>query len=261
MMHSRWIRILCAAWTSVACFHAAAPPAYAVTDVSELVARAMPATVAITAHVPPPTPKGKIELDVKPGFSSLLDPQPERSQAALTQLMRPVREGPIHGTGFVIHGSGQIIASTQTVQGATLIEVNFVDGRTEPADLVGTDGEIALLKVRRSGLPSLSLASGKQVQQGDLVVAVGMLGGTMRTVTAGVVSSVDTRIHDRKPRFIVTDTRTGNGFAGGPLLNAAGQVIGMHDAMLFRAGEWAGVSFAIAADEVRAALARIRATQ
>ncbi|HVE95340.1 MAG TPA: trypsin-like peptidase domain-containing protein [Acidimicrobiales bacterium] len=174
------------------------------------------------------------------------------------------------GTGMVLTPDGEVLTNSHVVAGAQEIRVTF-DGESEPrrADLIGADpaNDVAILKIRdASGLPTVVLGSSETLRVGDDVVAIGnalaLAGGL--TVTRGIVSALDRSVGDMTERLdnlIQTDTAINSGNSGGPLVNAAGEVIGVNTVVI-RASESGApvenIGFAIAVDAVKTLLPNLR---
>src|SRR6185369_8021585 len=120
------------------------------------------------------------------------------------------------------------------------------------AKVVGTDKrtDIALIKIDAKGnLPALDLSNPAPVKQGEWVVAIGSPFGFENSVTAGIVSGVHRALPGgQMTPFIQTDVAVNPGNSGGPLLNSAGQVVGVNSQIYSRSGGFMGLSFAIPAD-------------
>jgi S1-C subfamily serine protease len=139
------------------------------------------------------------------------------------------------GSGFVIDGKGDIVTNDHVVAGATGIRVGFSGGDSYPAKVVGTDASSDLAVVRvdapSSALHPLAFDSSASVQVGDPVYAIGNPFGLDRTMTAGIVSATGRDIQAPDgltiPDAIQTDAPINHGNSGGPLLDAAGRVVGV----------------------------------
>ncbi|GAA0543191.1 hypothetical protein GCM10010172_25880 [Paractinoplanes ferrugineus] len=142
------------------------------------------------------------------------------------------------GSGFIVSTDGYVITNDHVVEGAgETMSVSFSDGSTASAKLVGRDPEsdIAVIKVAKSGLPAVSLGDSDQLAVGDPVFAFGSPLALVNTVTAGIVSALDRTIQAGEPggttRYyaaVQTDAAVNQGNSGGPLVNAAGQVVGVN---------------------------------
>jgi putative serine protease PepD len=142
------------------------------------------------------------------------------------------------GAGVVFDKQGDIITDEHVVSGASSITVNFPDGVKAPATLVGSDtgDDVAVIRVKgvsSSELHPLTFGDSNALQVGDSVIAIGSPFGLPNTVTAGIVSALQRTIQAPNqftiPNAVQTDAAINPGNSGGPLINAAGQVIGLND--------------------------------
>jgi putative serine protease PepD len=168
------------------------------------------------------------------------------------------------GSGFVLDKNGDIVTAEHVVTGAQTISVTFPDGRTSKASLVGTDtGEdvaVIHVDVPSSELHPLAVGDSSTLQVGDGVVAIGSPFGLPSTVTAGIVSALGRAITSPNnwtiANAIQTDAAINPGNSGGPLLNSAGQVIGINDQIDTNSttstgeGSSSGVGFAVPSNTV-----------
>ncbi len=154
------------------------------------------------------------------------------------------------GSGFIIESNGLILTNAHVVEGATTIYVTLTDKREFKAKLLGLDKrtDVAVVKIEARDLPKLSLGDSSRVRVGEWVLAIGSPFGLENTVTAGIVSAKSRDTGDYLP-FIQTDVAVNPGNSGGPLLNTAGQVIGINSQIFSRSGGYMGISFAIPIDE------------
>jgi putative serine protease PepD len=163
------------------------------------------------------------------------------------------------GSGFVIDDDGHIATNQHVVDGATSIQVTFANGHTASAKVVGTDAstDVAVIEVDapKSELHPLTLADSAQVQVGDGVVAIGSPFGLEGTVTTGIVSALGRTINAPNDftisGAIQTDAAINHGNSGGPLLDSAGQVIGINAQIESDSGGNDGIGFAIPSTTVR----------
>jgi len=155
------------------------------------------------------------------------------------------------GSGFVIDEDGLILTNAHVVEAATDVQVTFSDRRTVSAKPVGKDAEtdLALLRVDPGALDldPLELGDSGTVQVGDPTVAIGNPSGRERTLTTGVVSALQRRLTAPSgftiDAVIQTDAALNPGNSGGPLLDAAGRVIGISSQL--STGDGAGIGFAV----------------
>lgn len=154
------------------------------------------------------------------------------------------------GSGFIIESNGLILTNAHVVEGANTIYVTLTDKREFKAKLLGLDKrtDIAVVKIEARDLPKLPLGDSSRVRVGEWVLAIGSPFGLENTVTAGIVSAKSRDTGDYLP-FIQTDVAVNPGNSGGPLLNTAGQVIGINSQIFSRSGGYMGISFAIPIDE------------
>jgi putative serine protease PepD len=141
------------------------------------------------------------------------------------------------GAGVVYNDQGYILTDQHVVAGAKSIKVTFQDGLVASAKLIGTDPstDVGVIKVNvaQSELHPLQFADSDSAQVGDNVVAIGSPFSLPETVTSGIVSQTGRPIQAPNtytiPGAIQTDAPINPGNSGGPLLNAAGQVLGLND--------------------------------
>src|SRR5204862_4685311 len=139
------------------------------------------------------------------------------------------------GSGWVYDSNGDIVTNDHVVQGATKVSVTYADGSKYSAHVVGTDPstDLAVLKVDApsSKLHPLSLGDSANLQVGDGVVAIGSPGGLEESVTSGIVSALGRDISALNnytiSGAIQTDAAINHGNSGGPLLNMAGEGVGV----------------------------------
>jgi S1-C subfamily serine protease len=148
------------------------------------------------------------------------------------------------GSGMIITSSGEVVTNNHVIAGATSITVTIGGGsKTYRATVIGTDAttDIALLQIAGvSGLPTVTFGNSAQVQVGDSVVAIGnaLALGSTPTVTTGIVSAENRTITAENDSggtetltgLLQTDAAINPGNSGGPLVDSAGQVIGMDTA-------------------------------
>jgi S1-C subfamily serine protease len=169
------------------------------------------------------------------------------------------------GTGFVISADGVIVTNSHVVEGANgRIEVEFRDGTKLAAELLGQSPEfdLAVLKVDAKNLHPVKLGSSDDLQVGDSVIAVGnalaLEGGL--SVTQGIVSGKGRVVPESETGqtlydMLQTDAAINPGNSGGPLVNAAGEVIGINTAL---AGNSQNVGFAISIDSATDVIQMLR---
>jgi serine protease Do len=234
-------------------------PRVSVPDFADLVERASPAVVNIrtTEKVAqqqaqggiPGMPEDQAEFFRRffgvpipglPGGPKQAQPNPGKPQEADRGV----------GSGFIIESNGLILTNAHVVEGANTIYVTLTDKREFKAKLLGMDKrtDMAVVKIEARDLPKLPLGDSSRVRVGEWVLAIGSPFGLENTVTAGIVSAKSRDTGDYLP-FIQTDVAVNPGNSGGPLLNTAGQVIGINSQIFSRSGGYMGISFAIPIDE------------
>jgi serine protease Do len=153
------------------------------------------------------------------------------------------------GTGFIIDKEGFILTNNHVVEDADEIKVKIVDDAEYSAKVVGRDPktDLALIKIDpKSPLTPLPLGDSDRLEVGDWVVAIGNPFGLGNTVTAGIVSAKYRQLGaGAYDNFIQTDASINPGNSGGPLLNTAGEVIGINSAIFSQSGGSIGIGFAI----------------
>ena len=162
------------------------------------------------------------------------------------------------GSGFVYDRAGHIVTNQHVVAGETSIRVELWNGAVYKGHLLGVDSSTDLAVVKISApaslLHPLALADSGAVQVGDGVVAIGSPFGLAETVTSGIVSAVH-RSMTSPNNFTIsdsiqTDAPINHGNSGGPLLNAAGQVIGINTQIQSDSGGSNGVGFAVPSNTI-----------
>jgi serine protease Do len=167
------------------------------------------------------------------------------------------------GSGFIVDPRGYIITNNHVVDKADKIYVKLStdpDSDSDPgrlAKVVGVDAatDIAVIKIDSSTpLPTVKLGNSDGVQVGDWAIAIGSPLGLSKTVTAGIISAknrtIQPGVKGQFQHFIQTDAAINPGNSGGPLLNMAGQVIGVNTAIFTQSSGNEGVGFAMPSNTV-----------
>ena len=171
------------------------------------------------------------------------------------------------GTGFLVSSDGYIVTNKHVVADVTADYMVFLnDGKSYPAKVLARDplNDIAIIKIEGNNFPTLELGDSSNLKAGQKVIAIGnALGEFRNTVSTGVVSGLSRSIVASGTGFgseqlfdvIQTDASINPGNSGGPLLNIAGQAIGMNTAIVLSAQN---IGFAIPINEVRSAIESVQ---
>jgi len=230
-----------------------------VSDFADVVERAMPAVVSVTAAQVEQREGSRRELMRDP-FQFFFGEPDDQERGPRTDP----RIG--EGSGFIISPDGYLLTNNHVVEDADRIRIGLQDGREFNAEVVGTDPSIdlALLKIDTDGdrLPSLPLGDSASLRVGQWVIAIGNPLEYEHTVTVGVVSAKQRRVAIGTTdagvvSFIQTDAAINFGNSGGPLLDAAGNVVGINTAIR-RANYAEGIGFALPVDHARMAIDQLR---
>jgi len=174
----------------------------------------------------------------------------------------------ISGSGVIVSPDGHIITNNHVVQNTREVAVILVDGTVLPARIIGTDiyADLAVLKAEGEMPAVASLGNSDHLKPGETVIAIGSpLGDFKNTVTVGVVSAtgrtLDTGKGYQMENLIQTDAAINRGNSGGPLVNLAGEVIGINTLVVRGSGISGdiaeGLGFAIPANTAKAVAEQI----
>lgn len=242
---------------------AAAPIVTGLPDFSELVKQVGPAVVNISAETKPRRRSGRSQ-QMPDGFEELFRhfgmPMPGGPGGP-----GPQRGGTSLGSGFVISDDGYVLTNFHVIDGADKVTVTLSDRREFQAEVIGSDEQydVAVLRIKADGLRWLRPGNSKSVEAGQWVVAIGSPFGLDHSVTAGIVSAVgrsNPYSGQQYVPFIQTDVAINRGNSGGPLLNTAGEVVGINSQIFSNSGGFMGVSFAIPIDLAMSAVEQIKDT-
>ena len=232
--------------TAVALTHGSSESPTATTAATTPATNTASATTLSVAEIAKRDTKSVVEVDAT--LNDTQSPFPGSSS-----------ESSAEGTGWIYDTKGDIVTNQHVVDGATKVRVKFADGSTYTATVVGTDisSDLAVVHVDApaSKLVPLTLGDSSALQVGDGVVAIGNPFGLDSTVTSGIVSALNREISapDNTPieGAIQTDAAINHGNSGGPLLNLAGNVIGVTSQIQSDSGGNDGVGFAIPSNTVK----------
>lgn len=168
------------------------------------------------------------------------------------------------GSGFVYNSAGYIVTNNHVVSGGASFEVVFANGARREAELIGTDVDSDLAVVKVSDLPEgiepLPLGDSSSLQVGQFVAAIGNPFGEQGSMSMGIISGLGRSLASQRvengnsyslPQVIQTDTPINPGNSGGPLLNLAGEVVGINSAIISATGTNSGVGFSIPVNAVK----------
>ncbi|MCA9973992.1 MAG: trypsin-like peptidase domain-containing protein [Anaerolineales bacterium] len=197
-------------------------------------------------------------------------------EAVLTNLYQRLNPSVVHifvygsfgelttGSGFLYDNAGHVVTNNHVVANGTEFEVAFVAGDRVRAAVVGTDvdSDLAVLKLDRvpEGVAPIPLGDSEAVQPGQFVVAIGNPFGEAGSMSIGIISGLGRTLESQRdtggpgsyslPKVLQTDAAINPGNSGGPLLNLAGEVVGVNSAILTRTGTNSGVGFSIPVEAV-----------
>jgi serine protease Do len=172
-------------------------------------------------------------------------------------------DSPVSGSGVIVSPDGYIITNNHVVEGTSEVSIIFADGSEFPVEIVGRDvfSDLAVLKVDADIPAVANLGNSDILKPGETVIAIGSpLGDFKNTVTAGVVSAteraIDVSENYQMEGLIQTDAAINQGNSGGPLVNLAGEVVGIN-ALIVRGSGYGsavaeGLGFAIPSNKVQA---------
>jgi serine protease Do len=248
-----------------------APPRRA----SRTVARAVALAIALALGAGParaydafpPSAMSDLVVRLLPSVVSIASSRPNRPQVADSRSvgMTVPNLWRTSGSGFIVDASGLIVTNKHVVRDAVSLSVTLEDNSTYRAVLVGQgiESDIALLKIEaRRELPAVTFGNSDLIRPGDPVLAIGNPLGLGGSVSAGIVSAVNRDIGGEGPfaDFIQTDAAINHGNSGGPLFNAAGEVIGMNTAIFTPTAESGsvGLGFALPSRDVQFVVGQLR---
>ncbi len=223
--------------------------------------QALPQTLVRQPGGPAPiddlTPEERVHVAVYEGVNrSVVNINTKVVRSDAFSLFESPSEGA--GSGSVLDAAGHILTNYHVVDGAREVQVTLFDGKSYEARLVGRDesNDVAVLKIEAPAASLLPVAFGNSstLRVGQRVYAIGNPFGLDRTLTTGIISSLDRTLPTRNRRTIKSiiqiDAAINPGNSGGPLLDSHGRLIGMNTAIASNTGQSAGVGFAIPVDNI-----------
>jgi serine protease Do len=189
-------------------------------------------------------------------FSRVADQvEPSVVYVKVTRGKRGLQE--ISGSGVIVHTSGYILTNHHVIEDASVITVRLADNREFAAKLIGEDEgtDLAVLKIDvQEKLPTSTMGDSERLKVGDWVLAIGSPFGLEQTVTAGIISAkdrvADSRRQSAYKQFIQTDAAINPGNSGGPLVNLAGEIVGINTELGTTTGFNTGIGLAIPSSTV-----------
>lgn len=165
-----------------------------------------------------------------------------------TETGETLSEG--QGSGFVISPNREVVTNYHVIEGGSVIEIEFNDGRRYPAQVLGTDEEtdLALLTFDSAeAVPYVEFQGNRETRIGDWVVAIGNPFGIGQSTSLGVISAIGRKRVDSGSYvdYIQTDATINRGNSGGPLFNLRGEVVGVNSAIYSPTGASVGIAFVI----------------
>jgi Do/DeqQ family serine protease len=159
------------------------------------------------------------------------------------------------GSGVIVRADGVIVTNNHVIEGAQALKVVLSDRREFDAEIMLADPrvDLAVLRIRASGLPVLPFADTHNTQVGDLVLAIGNPFGLQQTVTSGIISALartEVGVSDYE-FFIQTDASINRGNSGGALVDMTGALVGINSVIRSESGGSIGIGFAIPSEMVR----------
>jgi serine protease Do len=235
---------------------------------ADVAARVMPAVVSVrSTEIVKMSEQRRRQFGVDPFEFFFPDPRnPHRQQEPEEDEQRQESGG----SGFIVSPDGFILTNNHVIENATKVEIHYGadengnGGRTLPAKIVGRDPatDLALLKIDvEQDLPWIRLGDSDRIRKGDWAIAIGHPFAFENTLTVGVISakgrslglSQETRSFEN---FIQTDAAINFGNSGGPLLNIAGEVVGINTAI--RGGGAQGIGFATPINTAKTLLPQLK---
>jgi len=233
-------------------------PIPSASSFSGIVNRVEPAVVNIaTTQVLEKKPNAKLRRQKPSNPNANPDEENDPMQDFFDRFFDGRQDGPPQaerslGSGVIVDKRGYILTNNHVIENATKIQVQLNNDTTRyTAKVVGADDDtdLAVIKIEvNKELPTAKLGNSDGVQVGDWVLAIGSPFGLQATVTAGIISAKDRGglgLAKQFQRFLQTDAAINPGNSGGPLVDLAGQVIGINTAIITGSRGYEGVGFAL----------------
>ena len=224
-----------------------APIAHDLPSYRDVVKRVLPAVVSIEAHSKTKVTSGFQTPFNMPGLPDELRKEFERFQKKSPEM----HPGRAFGSGLIVDANGVILTNDHVIRGADEVEVLLQDGRKFTSRDIKRDPrtDLAIVRIQAKGLPFLKLGDSDAMEIGDRVLAIGAPLGMTGTVTSGIISAKGRDIHmNMYEDFLQTDAAINPGNSGGPLVNLAGEVVGINSAIKSGTGGFQGIGLAISSN-------------
>ena len=224
-----------------------APIAHDLPSYRDVVKRVLPAVVSIEAHSKTKVTSGFQTPFNMPGLPDELRKEFERFQKKSPEM----HPGRAFGSGLIVDANGVILTNDHVIRGADEVEVLLQDGRKFISRDIKRDPrtDLAIVRIQAKGLPFLKLGDSDAMEIGDRVLAIGAPLGMTGTVTSGIISAKGRDIHmNMYEDFLQTDAAINPGNSGGPLVNLAGEVVGINSAIKSGTGGFQGIGLAISSN-------------
>jgi serine protease Do len=212
-------------------------------------------TVGLGTPNPAPVPQRGLNImdmpiNALPSIANLV----ERVSPSVVNIVVTTESGETtsegQGSGFIISEDLEVVTNYHVIEGGTNIDIEFNDGRSYPARILGTDEEtdLALLEIQTDeNIPHVTFHQQKDLRIGDWVVAIGNPFGIGQSTSLGVISAIGREKVDSGSYvdYIQTDATINRGNSGGPLFDLDGHVIGVNSAIYSPTGASVGIAFVI----------------
>lgn len=226
-----------------------AEPSEATTPIPPAVLASAEAEEQVNIHVYEAGNRGVVNITAESAGAGFLSPEMSSST----------------GSGFVLDKEGRILTNYHVIAEADAFRVTLFDGSSHEAKVVGIDpnNDVAVVQIDAHPdlLDPLPLGDSTSLQVGRKVLAIGNPFGLERTMTTGIVSSLDRSMRSKNGRtikgIIQTDAAINPGNSGGPLLNIQGEVVGVTTAILSQVGQSAGIGFAVPINTIKRVLSSL----
>ena len=246
-------------------------PAVTIPSFADVAARVMPAVVSIrSTEIVRASEQRRRNFGIDPFEFFFPDPTDPRRRGEGEAPDDDERRQTSGGSGFIVSPDGYIVTNDHVIEGATKVEVHYGadengnGGRTLQAKIIGRDPatDLALLKIDvGSDLPWIRMGDSDRIRKGDWAIAIGHPFTFENTLTVGVISAKGrslglSRETSSFENFIQTDAAINFGNSGGPLLNIAGEVVGINTAI--RGGGAQGIGFATPVNTAKMLLPQLK---